>query len=1602
MPENTTSLTPQEVIVGLAKAIGMQVPDTYSAAFGTSVMDTLTDRLNAHKAAQPMVMTLEYINQNAMNALAAEVAQNLGIEQGLAATMVSNSGNAVASLNASATPVSLSGNPTSTVDPESNSGGDGATTRTRTVTEPDRDVSQALRNDIKLVQETFTGAIGRTNQMRTGITGPLLGLDSPLRNISGTSDAWDQSSLSAVNAVIDLLKERNNLSGQFPDSGYTPALGQAIQDKIDELKNAKLWEDPLAGQKLAALNQILPEAQRNQVFAALDRLHAANELRPVAMVERQITETIPGSGGDNVSDNNNNDTNDNNESGATPLDPNNADHAPVISARDSIAGFAKFAGVAVPAQYTSDYGQAVISGLNSKFDAFKTARGGEWDATAQDAWIVHVTEGMGLEVNDANKQLVIDGLSAREVSVASLDKALTDGLSVTQTAWSPVSNNSGGNPNPNPNPNSNAGVTDFEKSTAIATVEGVLFQLGGSLDKMPGIGGMISQFGLTDTIITPLEQGEIGGDFGTNSQDLASKLIMGLKMINGDKNADGTYSNAIGQDLRLAILTKPEFGFVRDQIKAADGTPLRLFSGGGGALTGASAEDQQQLARTLLTFDETEPTAPGADATDAEKAEYQALMQRRAEFAQTHAKDLESVRQLNAFFKSMDLLQQEGIYNNEKARQTNQNNLMLDAASGLLDQWAPGVKAWLQDFFTNSQFGQMISGIMSQFFGINVGRLWGDKDDAAALERSKPLIENSFADYYNAAKQELEADGNTPTHAEIIAKSSETIMAKMDNGAFKAAMGIIFKGQDKDVIEQAVTDALQAAQNSTDLESAQQAFSQSLLESGNKFRNGQELSAEEQNDLETHLRETSREIQAAAGVALPGSDVQNNNDNSDNLDVETDDNDGSQLGSSEVIRDVVSPDGQDRERQTDAPAVDAEVIDAGDKNVELIYKPHNGPDHDGTHERFSHGRVDDIQFVLGNNAEALGLSLNADGMKNKDGVYTDTLTPYTNAVIEETLIRAQIHELQEQNIVITQAHLDEIEKNSKLTLENLDTVTTYLQDKGVSAADVAKFSEAVIGADGAGIGTDYYSTSNTSRTAGPRQEHTVLEQSHFGNQFDLKLAQWVPDAAPVETDLTGDDPLRDQYLEHNKDRPCEIPYFFKDGTGVAAIIRDKNGDDDPSNDTFKRLDFDLYLSTHRIQDGDAEDLKALLDNYNWENPTEKGVQDVINKVLGIEPFVRDRNMTVDANRRNAPEEVVLPDISQRAVQQEHKRPEAIRDLRMLREDQAEFLEKGLGLQNNRDVMRMAERDIMSPLEVFVDRQLRRTGSDNGVVFIELEAHDLKHPDFDVALAYRNERGNLEFRFIDYDTDAIIPIPDQRAGNTDIAGRFDPQRHDHGARRLDDFIDEMSRNHVTGQRIQGPSDGYQGIGAIVPDGDGNLKLINGFQAVYGEAMMRNRLQEYQAATSERYAHRTAYERNQRASAEHNGGTSTPRVNGIPLEEKNRLDELARSGNVGAYNNASGSDDPRQHAGLSQKTYNIMPSWFRGAPTAFAWQIDRARGIFDRNIFEGNNYTMEDFSQEDQDRARQIFEQQRDMRIEAHGLPAKEPDEELVNDPNGPNR
>ncbi len=226
MSDNTTKLTPQEVIAGLAKGLGVQeIPDTYTKQFGGDMLFGLGAEMQRHRGLVPMIVVEGFREKYAQRIFVEDVMKKMGLEDNaqntqMVTSMISEAEDAVSTLNQSVDAgetISLKiteSEPTTL--PE---------TRMETVNEPERTVSADDKVDIKLVQTLLSGAIGRTNQLRHDLlVGPSLGLNRPLANIGATSDAWNDTSLGAVNAVIDLLKESNGLSARFSESGYTPEL----------------------------------------------------------------------------------------------------------------------------------------------------------------------------------------------------------------------------------------------------------------------------------------------------------------------------------------------------------------------------------------------------------------------------------------------------------------------------------------------------------------------------------------------------------------------------------------------------------------------------------------------------------------------------------------------------------------------------------------------------------------------------------------------------------------------------------------------------------------------------------------------------------------------------------------------------------------------------------------------------------------------------------------------------------------------------------------------------------------------------------------------------------------------------------------------------------------------------------------------------------------------------------------------------------------------------------------------------------------------------------------------------------------------------------
>ncbi len=1126
------------------------------------------------------------------------------------------------------------------------------------------------------------------------------------------------------------------------------------------------------------------------------------------------------------------------------------------------------------------------------------------------------------------KQITVPGQQAQpEVMVADADLNVGTNVSMNGQAQ-PVVGAAAASAGTAAASQSTASGDSIEVQTAIAVVEKALFELGSQI-------GNFDKMGLSEGIVDTLSESEIGGEFGEKSQALTAQAVMLLKTMNGEQNPDGAYNATIGRQLQLAILVKPEFEMIRTQLEIDS------------AYSVEQARALMQPFKPEKTIDQFQPL--GADATDEAKtqreAQYTTYVQ--AELA-AYESDRKPIDNLSKLFRGLDVLNENQKLDAEKARETTKMNLMLDGASRALDKFAPGFKEFLQDFFTNSEFGEMIGGLLSMF-GINVGRLWGDNDDAAATQRARPVVEQGFQKYYDAAANEL---GPNATFTQVMGKTREEMTSDLEGSwAFDKAMDILFKDQEEGVVKDALNAALDNAEKAGSPEAAKAAFAQTLIEAGQKFQDGQDLDLQQLNIYLDQAVEGVQNVVEERPEMGPPSSV---TDADLTLGVNA-----SMAGQATAL----DASGQAYERDTTRAAVDAELIEAGEQRVELVFTPNTESWIQGQ-TRYAHGRVDDIQEVLGNNNAALGLSL-APEMMMVDGKYTDMMTPNTNAMIEETLIRAQLDHISGLGVDITQEVLDGLDRT--LTLTNLEVVTDYMRDQGLSDADIQRFSANVTE-----LGNDFFSTDPSDKLAGDKQEHTVLKQSHFGNQFELDLAQWAPDAkaAPLENVPEDVDPLYQKYLDYNKDNPCDIPMFFvEDGKAFAAIV-DKNGtNDNAADDQFKVIELNNYLNTQPHNLYSQEDQRDLLDNYNWSNPTKQGLEAVINKVLCLESFA----LVIDAPKAAQPSaqhgNLEHTPFTLDEPSQDGKRPEVYKDLPKFRNPEwADFIAKGIGITDNNGLVREAQRNQTHVLDTFFETQVTAPrGGRSNFMILDLDDFGLEHPEFDAIVAMRDGL-DTDYRYVNYDKHDIVPMSDQRQrGVSDITDKSFNPRAD---RRLDDFLDEIDHDR------QGPNKGYLHSESLVP-GSSGPRAVSSFSAVYqmpADSAMNNRplYSHYIDAYMERSYKRSTYEnsldqaKTLRDAAKYGGGMSDAAKGALDR----RADQLAANAEryepksaTGTrsqeFNNQSGCDEyvnSTQAFKHSEKYQGI-----RNIPIIGMFiksKGDIVTGAIDTFTGKGNSYTPEE--------------------------------------------
>ena len=354
-----------------------------------------------------------------------------------------------------------------------------------------------------------------------------------------------------------------------------------------------------------------------------------------------------------------------------------------------------------------------------------------------------------------------------------------------------------------------AGMTEEQKAERIAKasseVESVMILIGQSIGQMGGgFGGTVA--GLVGLKLPT----QADGVFDEQSQDALHMMLMGLKKLGGDKNADGTYTAAIGRQLMTDILSKPEYEMVRKQF----------------GIAGTYKPDQL---RNMQTF-----------------------MSKVGQDEGVLAEDEAKVKMLRDWFDNLNVLERANKLNNEKAKNVTFMGTVMDKIGQFLPE---SMKGWLKNFFENDKIGQMLAGFLNMF-GFPVQRLWGGQ--APGSQQVRQTVRDG---YYN----ELQAVNFD--HAKL----KERILTKMDESvAFKAVERLLFHGAERGHVRAAVTRALDAARDGSqgDPNRAAEIFADEMVKEGERYK---ALSPAERANYLQQVRDAyQQEVRSMPGVPAAG------------------------------------------------------------------------------------------------------------------------------------------------------------------------------------------------------------------------------------------------------------------------------------------------------------------------------------------------------------------------------------------------------------------------------------------------------------------------------------------------------------------------------------------------------------------------------------------------------------------------------------------------------------------------------------------------------------------------------------------------------------
>lgn len=734
--------------------------------------------------------------------------------------------------------------------------------------------------------------------------------------------------------------------------------------------------------------------------------------------------------------------------------------------------------------------------------------------------------------------------------------------------------------------------------------------------------------------------------------------------------------------------------FAEDQFRVAM-IALKYFDGQKNPNGAYDPSMKDGLIKSILEKPEFEPVRQGLN---------ESIKEMNGGALPADADKLKEAQKLRAeyLFSQMDVLYRAELTNTEKAKNDTVYNRFLTQAA----EWLPeSMKGFLQDFFTGSfppgspfemlnPFGKMLGNYLGSA-GIQVGLLWGEESKTAEdlLKDTAPEIQKNFEEIYE------KADGANAL--EKLESMEEGALDSVNSFAARFTQKLLFRGANEDFVENAIKASFDKAEEvartsgATDADISK-AFADEMLVHAQAFRDNPQNTREygsyssiEQAALEAQTKEI-----VDAGV--------------------------------KEYQHVIAIEGQEQQVGF---------------NVEFDKERQ----FDKVEDRYAGGVPAAIYGVILDNEDKLEISQDLSVIKDEK-----YFTPEGNAIIEELLIRATIHDHVENGGEVDQAFLDELSAPSEkypdnpqympmreLSMDNYKLVVDYLADQGVDQADIDVFKASV-----EEIGNNYYGTEPGDLSAGPKQTDSVLEHTVYGGQ--LKVEAFIPKPEPVvET--------KPEPVEAPKPEVKDDPVPKKEVAQPEEPKAEPPKDDGCEKDSCKKV-------FEQVAKPDPEVQFAKLGRVD-------------------DPHVYKDLPLFDLNSREA---AFL----------------ASKDGLNLKENEPKIWDKAVDLGRH-------------PLQVLFDEKMDRTN--NGYLYMDLKEMGLSHPNFDGVMAYKQPGRAVELRYVDYDAHEIRSAARHGANPVrDIKEQYEDLGSN--VKRLDDFFDEIYRS-PGGKSMGSPSQsgGFTQIG-----------------------------------------------------------------------------------------------------------------------------------------------------------------------------------------------